>query len=76
MLSETVKNRLYNWKFDQAHLAVNTEEATEEEFNLILTLSMLFSDCGWFTGQMAELVQIAVTSLIGKNYGNEVVNEY
>jgi len=76
-LTENTLNRLYNWKFDQAQVAVekqrddaNEPNPTPHETEGIQALAMLLGNSGWFGGQLGNVVSLAVHDLIG-DYGDE-----
>jgi hypothetical protein len=63
-LNAVVKDRLLNWKFEQAWQALNmgsdVAEATEAEVATVRALAITFGDPGWFVGSMADIVRAAV----------------
>jgi hypothetical protein len=67
VLTEECKNRLANWKFDSA-VSQLTNMASPYEHRLVTVLSRQFGNSGWFTGDIALLVQAALDTL---NIGDE-----
>jgi hypothetical protein len=56
--------RLYNWKFMSAQVLPIVPKLPLDLRNRTRALSMCFSDSGWFTGSMGQIVHDAVNSLI------------
>jgi hypothetical protein len=59
-LSESVKNRLLNWKFEQAWQTLSEEmggDASEAEVQTVRALAITFGDPGWFEGSMADIIR-------------------
>lgn len=65
-LTENTINRLYNWKFTQALNSLEGDaHVIPHESQGIKALSDAFGNCGWFSGTMARIIQMAVHDLIG-----------
>lgn len=62
-LNEDCKNRLYNWKFRSAFNDLNSD-ATSYERDSVQALNDCFGNCGWFEGNIGELVGSVVALLI------------
>lgn len=65
-LNAHVKDRLVNWKFNQAKTLLKSggmSEATTAEHDLVVALAQSFGDSGWFEGDMAIIVGAALTSI-------------
>ncbi len=69
MLSDRVKDRLLNWKFEQARTCMLAEIndvdrltplPTESEQETVHALADTFGNPGWFEGSMADIVRAAV----------------
>lgn len=72
MLSTRTVERLGNWKFSQAKVALDDqvqEVPTEEERGLIEALAATFENSGWFEGHLGVIVGAAVDSLIPTTEG-------
>lgn len=71
MLSEKVRNRLYNWKFAQAANQLEIEDEADiqqgddGECELVCALALVLGDCGWFEGNLGIIVTAAVSPLLG-----------
>lgn len=70
MLSEAVRSRLSNWKFEQACVEMQRQledpavgNPTESERKTIDALAMSFGNSGCFYGYLADVVRAAVWSL-------------
>jgi hypothetical protein len=59
--NKDLRSRLSNWKFESA---MNYLDGESEEV-AVKTLDGLFGNCGWFWGNMGEVVGLAVLYLIG-----------
>jgi len=60
--AEKLVGRLANWKFKSAlqHLEGQSDEVVET----VKTLSTMFSNSGWFEGNMGHLVSVVVQTLV------------
>jgi uncharacterized protein (DUF1810 family) len=54
MVNKDLFGRLLNWKFKSALNYL--DGATDEEKSLVEALARMFGNCGWFDGDMAEIV--------------------
>lgn len=61
-MNNKLKSRLINWKFDSAKKYL-TETETTTEMTVVVTLSKMFGDIGWFYGDLAILVQSTLISI-------------
>ena len=66
MLTEECKNRLENWKFDQAKEYLADSNPTDREQELVDALAAVFGNGGWLFGQIEIIVGAAVETLIGR----------
>jgi hypothetical protein len=72
VLSKTTVDWLNEWKFKRALDAVfRDDNATAHERRLIAALSATFGDCGRFDSYLAEIVDVAVATLIKPTPGSE-----
>jgi hypothetical protein len=69
MLSEDTIGRLVNWKFTQAVRAAKEQpddaRPTMYEMTMIRALGAIFGNIGWFDGWLANVVRMAVKTLVG-----------
>jgi hypothetical protein len=70
VISESVKDRLRNWKFLTAAGILDEETGepgmpvpTDAERETVGALARAFGNCGWFEGTMGDIVRAAVWSL-------------
>lgn len=61
-LSDSCKNRLYNFKFGQA-VGYLDDSATAAERDLVEALGQVFDNPGWFDGQMSTIIWAALASV-------------
>lgn len=64
-MSEAVKGRLLNWKFESAYRQAVKDGMTGQPLEKIAVLSRSFGDSGYFSGDMAMIVGMAVDCLLG-----------
>jgi hypothetical protein len=72
MISKQVASRLWNWKFAQAHQLAASElvsctasdAPSEDEFDTITQLMIMFGDAGYFSGAMPDIIRAAVAWLL------------
>lgn len=60
---EELIGRLYNWKFESAMRYVDND-IEEQDVYLIKALAQVFQNCGHFDGDMGNIVQAAVNSIM------------
>lgn len=61
-MNDKCKGRIVNWKFTQA--MGYYEGGDDNERILLRSLSETFGDCGWFDGNMGEIVGAVVQWLL------------
>ncbi len=66
VLEKKMKNRLINWKFKSAMIHAKVFEDDGEALEVLEALSRMFENTGWFDGDMATLVAVAVDMLLGR----------
>ncbi len=60
-----LRNRLFNWEFEQAKYQAEIADIDEEDRNLIEALSRMFGNVGWnLDGDMHLIIWAAVNTLI------------
>ena len=69
MLSDEVKDRLYNWKFEQAWRRLthgdDSSAPTEDEAALVEALSDMLGNPGWFEGNLGTVIDAALAPIAG-----------
>lgn len=68
-LSSAVQSRLYNWKFSSAQCQLRVDDyegVTEDERESIAALARVFGDCGYFYGELANVVRGCVAWLLSQ----------
>lgn len=65
---EILRSRLINWKFKSAmkYVSVFDKEGDNEARDVLEALSESYADTGWFSGNMATIVGVAVDMLLGR----------
>jgi len=64
ILSAEVRNRLFNFKFEQAVARLTTEEVASPEGHVVVGLSERYGNVGWMDGTEGAFVW-AVLALLG-----------
>jgi hypothetical protein len=62
MLNDKCKNRLYNYKFEQALMYLD-DSATEVEHDLVMSLASTFGNPGLMGGRMGDVVAASLRSI-------------
>jgi len=71
-LNFDIRGRLINWKFKSAEENIKTSKLKPQSKRTIRMLSRMFRDCGWFDGDVAQLIIFAVDSIF-RDEGWEMV---
>jgi hypothetical protein len=70
VLSDEVKDRLVNWKFEQAWRRLthgdDSSAPTQEEAEVVQALADMLGDPGWFEGNLGVVIDAALTTLTGR----------
>ena len=64
--SEKLRSRLINWKFSSAMIYADVFSDDPEAMEVLETLDRMFENTGWFDGDMATLIGVAVDMLLGR----------
>ena len=64
--STKLRSRLINWKFKQAMEYSDVLETDPEAMDVLESLEKMFGNSGWFDGDMATIVGVAVDMLLGR----------
>jgi hypothetical protein len=64
--SERLRSRLINWKFSSAMMYTDVFSDDPEAMEVLKALNKMFENTGWFDGDMATIVGVAVDMLLGR----------
>jgi hypothetical protein len=69
-MNDNLRSRLENWKFASATNYLD-DGCSPEDKDLILALSSMYGDCGWFDGNQGILIGAAVSLLLSSGESSD-----